>query len=201
MTANLCCESTGRTAGEYGYDVTFLSDAIGAENIAAYEASIRVNYPLIANAVVTVEEFLAGLRDARESMAMPEPGVVVRGSDRGRIGTVAEVVEADEDHEGYLLVRRGLVFRKDRFIPLDALVRCTGQEVFVNVLKLVVGKMGWDAIPCRQTKVGPAQRDVRHLYRSRSPSTAAGIPPHPGKDTAALDDQPLHREHDPPKAR
>lgn len=44
MTANLCCESTGRSAMEAGYDVTFLSDAIGAENMIAYEASIRVNY-------------------------------------------------------------------------------------------------------------------------------------------------------------
>ena len=40
MTANLCCESTGRHAAEHGYDVTFLSDAIGAENMPAYEASI-----------------------------------------------------------------------------------------------------------------------------------------------------------------
>jgi len=43
MTANLCCESTGRHAMEKGYDVTFLSDAIGAENLPAWEASNRVN--------------------------------------------------------------------------------------------------------------------------------------------------------------
>jgi len=58
MTANLCCESTGRRAMEEGFDVTFLSDAIGASGIPEYEASIRVNYPLIANAVITVDEFL-----------------------------------------------------------------------------------------------------------------------------------------------
>ncbi|MBT2530477.1 cysteine hydrolase [Streptomyces sp. ISL-99] len=173
MTANLCCESTGRTAGEYGYDITFLSDAIGAENIPAYEASIRVNYPLIANAVMTVEEFLAGLGDARETTAKPEPGDEVRCSDHGKIGTAAEVAEADEEHEGYLRIRRGLVFSKDIFIPLDAIVRRTGQEVFVNVPKLVVGKMGWETLPSHrdhQAKVGPTQREVRHLYHSRSPS-------------------------------
>ncbi len=52
MTANLCVESTGRHATELGYDVTFLSDAIGAESLPAYEASIHVNYPLIGNAVL-----------------------------------------------------------------------------------------------------------------------------------------------------
>jgi ureidoacrylate peracid hydrolase len=36
MTANLCCESTGRHAMEHGYDVTFLRDAIGADTLAAY---------------------------------------------------------------------------------------------------------------------------------------------------------------------
>ncbi len=40
MTASLCCESTGRRAMERGYDVTFLSNAIGADNPAAYEAAI-----------------------------------------------------------------------------------------------------------------------------------------------------------------
>ncbi|MEV8311674.1 isochorismatase family cysteine hydrolase [Streptomyces flavidovirens] len=173
MTANLCCESTGRSAGEHGYDVTFLSDAVGAENIPAYEASIRVNYPLIANAVMTVDEFLAALGDARETTAGPEPGDEVRGSDHGKIGTVAEVAEVDEDHEGYLRVRRGLVFSKDIFIPLDTIVRRTGQEVFINVPRLVVGKMGWETLPSHrdhQAKVGSAQGEVRHLYHSRSPS-------------------------------
>lgn len=61
MTANLCCQSAGRHATEQGYDVTFVWDAIGAESLAAYEASIRVNYPLIANVVISVDEFLDGI--------------------------------------------------------------------------------------------------------------------------------------------
>ncbi len=32
MTANLCIESTGRHAMEKGYDVTFLSNPIGADS-------------------------------------------------------------------------------------------------------------------------------------------------------------------------
>jgi hypothetical protein len=42
---------------EEGFDVTFLSDAIGAASIPEYEAAIRVNFPLIGNAVITVDEF------------------------------------------------------------------------------------------------------------------------------------------------
>lgn len=64
MTANLCCESTGRHATEHGYPVTYLSDAIGAESLPAYEASIHVNYPLVGNAVMEVDEFLAGIQPA-----------------------------------------------------------------------------------------------------------------------------------------
>ncbi len=42
MSANLCCESTGRHAMEAGFDVTFLSDAIGASSLPEYEAAIRL---------------------------------------------------------------------------------------------------------------------------------------------------------------
>ncbi|MBW3593920.1 MAG: cysteine hydrolase, partial [Actinobacteria bacterium] len=42
MTATLCCESTGRHAMEHGYDVTFLSNAIGSDNPASYEAAIHL---------------------------------------------------------------------------------------------------------------------------------------------------------------
>lgn len=51
MTANLCCEGTGRHAAEAGFDVTYLSDAIGSESVPSYEAAVRVNFPLVGNAV------------------------------------------------------------------------------------------------------------------------------------------------------
>jgi ureidoacrylate peracid hydrolase len=66
-TSNLCCESTGRHATKHGYQVTFLSDAIGAESLPAYEASIHIDYPLIANAAMEVDEFLAALSTSAES--------------------------------------------------------------------------------------------------------------------------------------
>jgi len=40
MTANLCCDSTGRHLAEHGYDVTFLSDAIGSDSLPSYARSI-----------------------------------------------------------------------------------------------------------------------------------------------------------------
>ncbi len=173
MTANLCCEGTGRHATEAGYDVTFLSDAIGAESIPAYEASIHLNYPLIGNAVLTVDEFLAAIDGSDASAGGVQPGDKVRGSDHGEIGRIEQVVEATETTEAYMVVPRGLIFEKDTYIPLDAVVKRAGNEVFINVPKLVVGNMPWNEPPARQgqqAKLGPRARDVDKLYGSRSPS-------------------------------
>lgn len=170
MSANLCCESTGRHAMEKGFDVTFLSDAIGAASIPEYEASIRVNFPLIGNAVITVDEFLAAVDASATSM---QAGDKVYGSDHGEIGTVEEVVEATEEIEGYLLVPRGLIFQTDTYIPLDAVVKRSGTDVFINTPKLVIGVMPWSEPPSRiamQAKFGLPADGVDKLYGSRSPS-------------------------------
>ena len=175
MTASLCCESTGRHAMEQGYDVTFLSDAIGADNLAAYEAAIHLNYPLIANAVLETEEFLAAI-DGEEGMLV-EPGDRVRGSDHGEIGTVRDFVEPSPQTSGYLLVPRGRVFERDTYIPLDAVVKKVGRDVFVNIPKLIVAKMPWDAPPSpadQEAKRGPRSGQVERLYRSRDPSIGEG---------------------------
>ncbi|MBA3716561.1 MAG: cysteine hydrolase, partial [Pyrinomonadaceae bacterium] len=173
MAANLCCESTGRHAMEKGFDVTFLSDAIGAAGVPAYEAAIRVNYPLIANAVITVDEFLAAVDASTAGAIDVQPGDTVRGSDHGEIGTVDKVVEATEETEGYLLVPRGLLFQTDTYIPLDAVIKRAGTEVFINIPKLVIGEMPWGEPPSRtdrQAKHGPRATEVDKLYGSRSPS-------------------------------
>ena len=173
MTANLCCEGTGRHAMEEGYDVTFISDAIGAESLPAYEASIHVNYPLIGNGEMEVGEFLAALDTSRAGDLAVRAGDTVRGSDRGELGTVEQVVEASAETDAYLVVPRGLIFQHDTYIPLECVVRRAGREVFINVPKLVAGKMPWDAPPSRaerQEKRGPRAESVGKLYRSRSPS-------------------------------
>ena len=173
MTANLCCESTGRHAMEAGFDVTFLSDAIGAAGLPAYEASIRINYPLVANAVITVDEFLGAVGASGGSGPDVRPGDTVRGSDHGEIGTVDRVVGETGEAEGYLLVPRGLIFQTDTYIPLDAVVKRSGTDVFINIPKLVVGEMPWAEPPSRagrRAKLGPPAADVDKLYGSRSPS-------------------------------
>jgi len=172
MTADLCCESTGRRAMEAGYDVAFLSDAIGAESVPAYEAAVHLSYPMIANAVMEVDEFLvaAGAVAARSSV---QPGDAVRGSDHGEIGTAERVVEATAEVEAHLIVPRGRIFHRDTFIPLDAVVKRAGTTVLVNVPKLVLGQMPWDTPPLRtdqQAKRGPRAGAVDQLYGSRSPS-------------------------------
>ncbi len=164
MAANLCCEGTGRHATEHGYDVTFLSDAIGAENLAAYEAAIHLNYPLIGNAVLEVDELLSAL-DAPQEQTRPRPGDTVLGSDRGKIGTVEEVVEPVAGHDGYLVVKRGLLLERDVYIPLDAVVRRAHDTLFINVPKIVVPKMGWDQPPSLEdfkSKLAPSADNVGH---------------------------------------
>jgi ureidoacrylate peracid hydrolase len=155
MTANLCCESTGRHAMEHGYDVTFLRDAIGADTLAAYEAAIRLNYPLIGNAVLEVSEFLAAVGT---TTPLPKKGDDVFGSDHLKVGTVEEVVEGDAETLGYMVVPRGLVFGRETFIPLDAVVKVAEGNVYVNVPRLFVAKMPWQEPPTNaavQEKLGP----------------------------------------------
>lgn len=170
MTANLCCESTGRHAVEHGYDVTFLSDAIGAESLPAYEASVHINYPLIANAVMTVDEFLAAVTD--RSGGHVQAGDRVLGSDHGEVGTVEEVRPVTGDAPGYAVVRRGVILDRDVHIPLDAVTHRVGGDVFINVPKLVIGKMPWQEPPTaesREARLGPAADQVEPLYGTHNP--------------------------------
>lgn len=156
---------------ERGYDVTFVSDAIGAESVMAYEASIRVNYPLVANAVMTVDECLAGLSRGNQDSAVVQAGDTVRGSDDGEFGTVERVVPADGETEQHFVVPRGLIFTEDLFIPFDAVTKRMGRVVYVNVPKLVLSAMPWKEPPRRRdrtAKEGPSSKQIAQLYASRS---------------------------------
>lgn len=173
MAANLCCESTGRRATEKGYDVTFLKDAIGSEDLLSYEAAVKINYPLIGNAVILVEDLLAALGSSVLGNVSIQPGDIVCGSEGSEIGEVSELVEANENHLAYLLVPRGLIFEKETYIPIDAVVKQAGRKIFVNIPKLVIGKMPWDTPPTvasQQAKYGPHSSKVAKLYSSHSPT-------------------------------
>ena len=100
--------------------------------------------------MLEVDEFLAAV-DATGHAAEPQIGDTVRGSGRGKIGTIAEIAPPSGDHGAYVLVRRGVVLSHDAYIPLAAIVRRAGDTVFVNVPKLVVGKMPWDSRPSAES--------------------------------------------------
>lgn len=173
MAANLCCESTGRHAVERGFDVTYLSDAIGSEDMPSYEAAIRINYPLLSNAVISVDEFFQAFDEVAPDASGVQVGDTVRGSDHGDIGTVKEVLPGDGEHESCLLVPRGLIFTTDTYVPMDAVVRRSGIDVFVNVPKLVAGKMPWDRPPNRADRAeknGAPAASVEKLYGSFEPT-------------------------------
>ncbi len=171
MTANLCVESTGRHAAEHGYDVTFIRDAIGAESLPAYEASIRINFPLIGNAVMDTEDALSAIGPDR----LPAGGDDVYASDQMKVGSIDEVSVEEGETPGYVLVRRG-IFNRDTYIPLDAVVKVADGKAFVNIPKLVIGKMPWDEPPSsemRRRKMGPQDEHIEYLYGSVNPSHIA----------------------------
>ncbi len=58
LATNTCVESTGRYAVEMGYHTTFLKDAVATFSPEAQKAAIELDYPRIAHAVLTVDEFL-----------------------------------------------------------------------------------------------------------------------------------------------
>ncbi len=156
---------------EAGFDVTFLSDAIGAASLPEYEAAIRINFPLIANAVLTVDDFLAALEPSERIQI--KPGDMVRGSDHGKIGMVHEVVQATGETEAYALVPHGVIFKTKTYVPLDAVVKCSGADVFINIPKILLPTMPWGKPPSRseaRSKAGPAAAEVEKLYGSHSPS-------------------------------
>ena len=59
--ANTCIDSTGRYAVELGFHATLIADAIAAFSEAEMEATIKVNWPAFAHAVVTSDEFIAAI--------------------------------------------------------------------------------------------------------------------------------------------
>lgn len=172
MTANLCCESTGRHAMEAGYDVIFISDAIGASDLLSYEAAIEVNFPMISNGVITTEEYVHSLKTTAD-LSKIEKGDRVIGSDHGQIGTVEKVEQASSDTEAYFLVPHGIIFKTDLYIPVDSVMKKIGSDIFVNIPKKVVEQMPWTEPPLRKNqkeKMGPKNQEVEKLYRSVSPS-------------------------------
>jgi hypothetical protein len=89
-----------------------------------------------------------------------------------KIGSIDEVSVEEGEVPSHVLVRRG-IFNRDTYIPLDAVVKVAEGKAFVNIPKLVIGKMPWDEPPSaemRRRKIGPPEEEIKHLYGSLSPS-------------------------------
>jgi hypothetical protein len=65
-------------------------------------------------------------------------GADVIASDGNRIGTVDEVASS------YLLVKKGLIFTHDLYIPLTAVSRLNENEVWLDVSKSEINARGWN---------------------------------------------------------
>lgn len=174
MAANLCCESTARSAMEEGYDVTLLKDAIGASGITEYETAVHVNFPLMSNAVIKVEEFLEIIDDSSlADVTDIKVGDSVMGSDHIKVGTVKQVMPETEETQAYILVPRGLIFKTDTYIPIDAITKIREGKIYLNIPRIVIGEMPWQEPLSRadwKAKQGPLQEEVKQLYGSYSPS-------------------------------
>jgi nicotinamidase-related amidase len=67
MRANTCIESTLRDGVELGYHTTVLSDAVAAFNPTELKASLAVNYPIYAHALLSTEQFVAAVAASKSS--------------------------------------------------------------------------------------------------------------------------------------
>lgn len=59
MRANTCVEATARHAVELGYHVTIASDATAAFRLQEWQATIEINAPLFAHAVLRTEDIIS----------------------------------------------------------------------------------------------------------------------------------------------
>ena len=62
LLANTCIESTGRFAGELGYHVTLVTDALAAFAPIEHDLAIRENYPRIGHRVTDTSSLLESMR-------------------------------------------------------------------------------------------------------------------------------------------
>jgi nicotinamidase-related amidase len=62
LLANTCIDSTVRFAAELGYEVTLLKDAIGSRSWDEMKATLEVNAPHYARAILSTDELLAAFQ-------------------------------------------------------------------------------------------------------------------------------------------
>lgn len=102
-------------------------------------------------------------------------GSVVFGADGDKVGTVAEVYPA------YITVEKGFFLPTDYFIPVDAIQRAQGDNVYLTVTKDMALHSGWERVPTTQELTGVSNDEVlletpSDARRYSQEMTAAGRP-------------------------
>ena len=55
--------------------------------------------------------------------------------------------DVEEVHEGYLVVRKGMLFQHEHYVPFSAITRVEPDSVYLSVTKDQVEQQGWDEAP------------------------------------------------------
>jgi hypothetical protein len=74
-----------------------------------------------------------------------------------------------------LLVPQGMIFTTNTYIPLSAVIKRSGTNVYINVPSLVVASMPWSEPPSHsetKAKFGPPEASVEKLYGSYEPTVS-----------------------------
>ncbi len=98
-----------------------------------------------------------------------QPGTNVYGSDNAKVGDVAEV------GANYVLVQKGWLFVKDRYIPFSAISRVDTDGVYLNVASDQIDSLGWDQVPAEETATfaGSSSTGLADTTRYADVSTTA----------------------------
>ncbi len=86
--------------------------------------------------------------DAITHELLPRVGDEVHSSDDHKMG---KVLAADKR---FLTVQRGLIGKKQYFIPMSAVNTCAGGKVYLNMTKAQADQANWDAPPIVETEAG-----------------------------------------------
>jgi len=62
LRANTCIDSTVRYAAELGYEVTLVKDAVGSYTWEEMKATLELNAPNYARAIVSTTELIASIK-------------------------------------------------------------------------------------------------------------------------------------------
>ena len=64
--------------------------------------------------------------------------------------------DVEEVREGYLVVRKGMLFQHEHYVPFSAITRVEPDSVYLSVTKDQVEQQGWDEVPAAGADRGRA---------------------------------------------